>query len=576
MDNKLLPKLSQNLLEILDDDEYYDITVEVGNDPYVKIFRAHMVILNYRSSYLRRILSINKKKNDGTLTNIKLPNISPEIFQIVLRYIYGGKLSLEEYDITDIIKILITANELNLQELISYLELFLIKNKTNWIDQNFDLIYQTSFENDSFLELQKYCIELISKEPNKIFNSTNLSSISEKVLISLIQHDNLQMSQIQIWENILKWGIAQNPELSSDPSIYSDDDFNALKNTLQKYIPFVKFTKFTYKEFLNKVYPYKKIIPEELFENLVKYFLDYDRNSYKITVEKEHSIAQHTLESGESTEQDSERTIYQYSKVTENGCEIAQYNLGSFYRYGKGVEKNDVKAFECYEKSADQGYLNAQFELGYCYSNGIGTEVNKAKAFEYYKLAAEKGHNIAQNNLGILYEYGAGTEKDLEQAIYWYNKAAENKNNVAQYNLGLCYRYGIGVEKNEAKSFEYYKTSADQGNLKAQYRLGYCYENGIGTNVNRGNAFAYYKRSADQGYLDAQFQVGYCYYNSIGVRYYESNMKEAFKHYKLAAEKGHINAQNNLGILYENGEGTEKNSDKAIYWFQKAAENRNK
>jgi len=83
-DSKFLPKLSQNLLEILDDDEYYDITIEVGNDPYIRIFRAHMVILNYRSPYLRRILSTNKKKNDGTLAHIKLSNISPEIFQIIL------------------------------------------------------------------------------------------------------------------------------------------------------------------------------------------------------------------------------------------------------------------------------------------------------------------------------------------------------------------------------------------------------------------------------------------------------------------------------------------------------------
>ncbi|UZO02472.1 uncharacterized protein OCT59_020952 [Rhizophagus irregularis] len=88
-DNKFLPKLSHNLLEILNDDEYYDITIEVGNDPYVKIFRAHMVILNYRSNYLRRILSTNKKKNDETLVHIKLPNILPENFQIILRYIYG-------------------------------------------------------------------------------------------------------------------------------------------------------------------------------------------------------------------------------------------------------------------------------------------------------------------------------------------------------------------------------------------------------------------------------------------------------------------------------------------------------
>ncbi|PKK77570.1 BTB-domain-containing protein, partial [Rhizophagus irregularis] len=131
------------LNEQRDDDEYCDITIEVGNDPYVKIFRAHMVILNYRSTYLRRILSTNKKKNDGTLVQIKLPNISPEIFQIILRYLYGGKLSLEEYDTLDIVKILVAANELSLQELITRLQSFLITNKMDWMEQNFNLIYQT-------------------------------------------------------------------------------------------------------------------------------------------------------------------------------------------------------------------------------------------------------------------------------------------------------------------------------------------------------------------------------------------------------------------------------------------------
>jgi hypothetical protein len=85
MVDKLLSKLSQNLLEILNDEEYYDITIEVGNDPHVKIFRAHMVILNYRSPYLRRILSTSINNNDGTLKHIKLPNILPEIFHIILR-----------------------------------------------------------------------------------------------------------------------------------------------------------------------------------------------------------------------------------------------------------------------------------------------------------------------------------------------------------------------------------------------------------------------------------------------------------------------------------------------------------
>src|SRR5947199_10721175 len=85
MVKKFLTKLSQNLLEILNDEEYYDITIEVGINPHVKVFRAHMIILNYRSPYLRRILSANKKKNDGSLAHIKLQNILPETFQIILR-----------------------------------------------------------------------------------------------------------------------------------------------------------------------------------------------------------------------------------------------------------------------------------------------------------------------------------------------------------------------------------------------------------------------------------------------------------------------------------------------------------
>ncbi|CAB4433239.1 unnamed protein product [Rhizophagus irregularis] len=259
-DDKFLPKLSQNLLEILEDNEFYDVTIEVGNDPYVKIFRSHMVILNYRSPYLRRILSTNtnKKNDDGILVHIKLPNIFPEIFQMILRYIYGGRLSLEEYDTSDIIKILIAANELSLQELITRLQSFLIENKKNWMEKNFNLIYKTSFENDSFLKLRNFCTELISNKPEKIFNSIDFISLSEKPLISLIQHDNLQMNVIQIWEHVLKWGIAQNPGLSSDPSSYSKDDFNTLKNTLQQFIPFIKFFNLNHKEFLNKVYPYKK------------------------------------------------------------------------------------------------------------------------------------------------------------------------------------------------------------------------------------------------------------------------------------------------------------------------------
>uniref|UniRef100_U9SY21 Kelch-like protein 17 n=1 Tax=Rhizophagus irregularis (strain DAOM 181602 / DAOM 197198 / MUCL 43194) TaxID=747089 RepID=U9SY21_RHIID len=241
-----------------------------------------MVILHYRSTYLRRVLTTNKKNNDENLVHIKLPNILPEIFEIVLRYIYGGKLSLDEYHASDIIKILVTGNELGLQELITYIQSFLVKTKANWMVQNFNLIYQTSFENDSFLELQKFCTNLITKKPDNIFNSPNFSSIPEKLLVSLIQSDNLQMSEIQVWEYVLKWGLAQNPELPSDLTNFSKEDFKTLKNNIRQCIPFIKFHNLTSKEFSDKVLPYRKVLPKELlYEDLLKYFLNLDNQPIK-------------------------------------------------------------------------------------------------------------------------------------------------------------------------------------------------------------------------------------------------------------------------------------------------------
>ncbi|GES76308.1 carbohydrate-binding module family 13 protein [Rhizophagus clarus] len=268
VDNKLLPKLSQNLLEILDDEEYYDITIEVGNDP---------------------------DKNDETLVHIKLPNILPEIFNVILRYIYGGKLSLEEYDVLDIIKILVAANELNLQELFPYLETFLIENKTSWMEQNFDLVYRTSFENNSFLQLQKYCTDLIIKEPIKIFNSSNFSSISEKLFTSLIQNKGVQISEVQVWEHMIKWGIAQNPELPSKIESYSKNDFKTLKNTLQQCIPLIRFHDLTSKEFSEKVLPYKKVFPKELYKSLLKDFLNNDRKPIEQTDKLEQCVTNEVI-----------------------------------------------------------------------------------------------------------------------------------------------------------------------------------------------------------------------------------------------------------------------------------------
>ncbi|CAB4417778.1 unnamed protein product [Rhizophagus irregularis] len=278
MSNQFFSKLSQNYIELLEDDEYYDITIEVGEDPNVKILRAHMSILCCRSPYLRRTLTSNKKNKDNALVHIKLPNISPEIFQIILKYIYGGILQLNGRDNSEIIKVMLAADEFLLHELVDYIQNYLIENKSEWMEQNFELIHRTSFQSNSLLQLQQFCTDFMVKSPEKIFKSLDFISLPEKSLVQLIKRDDLQMKEIEVWEHVLKWGLAQNPTLLPDPNTWSDDDFKTMANTLQHCLSLIRFFSLSSKEFLQKVRPYKNLLKRKLYETLLSFHLDPDFN----------------------------------------------------------------------------------------------------------------------------------------------------------------------------------------------------------------------------------------------------------------------------------------------------------
>ncbi|EXX62965.1 uncharacterized protein OCT59_029414 [Rhizophagus irregularis] len=273
MSIQFFSKLSQNYIEILEDNEYYDVTIEAGEDPNVKIFRAHMIILCYRSPFLRRALA---PKKNNVLAHIKLSNISPEIFQIILSYLYGGIFSLNERDTLDIFKVLIAADELLLQELVNYLQNYFIENEIEWMEQHFELVHRTTIKSNNLPEIQQFCIDFMAKSPEKIFKSLDFTSLPENSLISLIKRDDLQMKEIEVWEHVLKWGLKQNENLISDPDTWTDDDFKMLENTLQHCLPLIRFYGLSPKEFLHKVRPYKKLFKQQFYENLLNSYMDPD------------------------------------------------------------------------------------------------------------------------------------------------------------------------------------------------------------------------------------------------------------------------------------------------------------
>jgi len=195
------------------------------------------------------------------------------------RYIYGGILPLDGVDPSDIFDVFVAAETLNCQEIVNYLQSYLIKNEAKWLKEHLSLIHNTIFQSNSFLELQNYCTDIILKYPEKLFKSSDFTSLSEKSLISLIKRDDLRMKEIDIWEHILSWGLERNPTLLPEPDDWSDDDFKAMRNTLQECLPFIRFFQLSSKEFLKRVIPYQKLLNAQLYKDLLTYHLDDDNNN---------------------------------------------------------------------------------------------------------------------------------------------------------------------------------------------------------------------------------------------------------------------------------------------------------
>lgn len=62
------------------------------------------------------------------------------------------------------------------------------------------------------------------------------------------------------------------------------------------------------------------------------------------------------------------------------------------------------------------------------------------------------------------------------------------------------------------------------------------------------------------------------YYNGEGT---PKDMEKALYWYEKAAEQGHINAQFYCGWMNDNGEGTPQDKSKALQWYEKSAEQGN-
>ena len=93
---KKIPPLSSDLLKAMNNEEFSDITLIIGDK---KIY-AHRVVLASRSKFFEAMFSHEYKEAQGEIT---LQDISYELFIVLLEYIYSDQIAINLKQIFDIL-----------------------------------------------------------------------------------------------------------------------------------------------------------------------------------------------------------------------------------------------------------------------------------------------------------------------------------------------------------------------------------------------------------------------------------------------------------------------------------------
>ncbi|GBC10234.1 hypothetical protein RclHR1_09460007 [Rhizophagus clarus] len=266
-------KLATDLSSLSKDIENCDVKILVGKEPNIKEFKAHSLILSSRSIYFKKVFSAQwARKEDGFFIS-KQPNISPTVFEILINYIYSGTISVDNNEI-NVVDVLIASDELGLLEIYQQLKTRLLDESAWKLPRDFTTLCQFRHD-DRFANLYEVAIGLVCRNAKFIFDSKEFLEMEEEHIIELLERDDLRLEEIEIWDYLIKWGIENTDSiLNDDLTKWTSKDFSELEETLHNCIPYIRFSQMSPEVFNELRKQYKSILPEDLVDDVLKYFTD--------------------------------------------------------------------------------------------------------------------------------------------------------------------------------------------------------------------------------------------------------------------------------------------------------------
>lgn len=176
-------------------EQFSDITLVVEN---VRI-PAHKIILAAQSSYFRSLFSGGFAET--AQHEIELRRVPLEAFKVILKYIYTGRLSLDNCEVDQLIDVLGLADLYDFETLISPISMCLPSK----LSLNNCCAILNAANLYSLDTLNTYCITFMDRNAGDLLNHETFMTLSQRALCSLLERDSFFVPEVDIAKAVRDW-----------------------------------------------------------------------------------------------------------------------------------------------------------------------------------------------------------------------------------------------------------------------------------------------------------------------------------------------------------------------------------
>ncbi|XP_077997835.1 BTB/POZ domain-containing protein 9-like [Glandiceps talaboti] len=194
--------LSEQIGNLFLNQEYSDITFAVENTK----FHAHRVILAARCEYFRALLFGGMRESRPECTEIELKDTTSQAFHALLKYIYTGKMNLQDLKEDALLDILGLAHRYGFTDLELSISDYL---RATLNIHNVCLIYDVA-SLYQLRSLKETCFSFMDNNAADVMSSGAFIALSESALTEVISRDSFCAIEIDIFTAVLEWSKANS------------------------------------------------------------------------------------------------------------------------------------------------------------------------------------------------------------------------------------------------------------------------------------------------------------------------------------------------------------------------------